>query len=548
MRGGKHVYLIRLGGVLNIRLQGPTRIHASSSKLGLRKYHNIVQYTFRCALHVCIQLANSCIARLLRPVLAPPLPVPQLAMAGYYSFDAWSSADIELFENHYNIALAKSDGQEAKLVGDFDVMKGLAIKYGAAEIQTLPPHLVGIFPDNRDRKLMHAVEMASKGCKIVQVGASRDLCGPLRAWCVQDSEARESYNWTVKTAASSDAFAVPSASVAYGSVGCSHFNQFLCAVNQARPTNMEFLKDKVGNINKNKIFNEDHTFASLATSGLDWYVLKRGFVAKYEHVPRLFSKALNAEHNIAVGETWDQQFSSICASAQLMVDGDGDVPWPQVTKHIASSQGPHVADLPVHVQFIKKYGGGASLSYVLDTLAYFNLRMPAGRKVSGHWIKLLTSIPLTTDFAVPRLVHAIFKCHACCDDSDCEDSLARKVTVPEMKGVFGKGATKALQAEQVLGRMKKVFDETNRSTTLEYGDLSIKIAEAVLGKTDDTISDCLRTQSPSDSDCIQKETPTVCSVREDTQYRMSRMFGPCLRFWFDELSRSFACVDSKRFQ
>ena len=178
-------------------------------------------------------------------------------MAGYYSFDAWSSADIELFENHYNIALAKSDGQEAKLVGDFDVMKGLAIKYGAAEIQALPPHLVGIFPDNRDRKLMHAVEMASKGCKIVQVGASRDLCGPLRAWCVQDAEARESSNWTVKTAASSDAFAVPSASVAYGSVGCSHFNQFLCAVNQARPTNMESLKDKVGNINKNKIFNED---------------------------------------------------------------------------------------------------------------------------------------------------------------------------------------------------------------------------------------------------------------------------------------------------
>ena len=64
----------------------------------------------------------------------------------------------------------------------------------------------------------------------------------------------------------------------------------------------------------------------LATSGPDWTVLKKGFIDKYPHVPMLFSKALNAEHNIAIGESWDQQLGSVCALASVLVDGDVDIP------------------------------------------------------------------------------------------------------------------------------------------------------------------------------------------------------------------------------
>jgi hypothetical protein len=49
----------------------------------------------------------------------------------------------------------------------------------------------------------------------------------------------------------------------------------------------------------------------------------------------------------------------------------------------------------------------------------------------------------------------------------------------------------ALQAGQILGRLKNVMDESNRSSTLAYGELSIKIAEVVLGKEkDSSITDC----------------------------------------------------------
>ena len=411
-------------------------------------------------------------------------------VVGPYSFAAWSAADIAKFEMHYDLALAKSDvGREAKLVGDFDVMKGLMIKHAAAEIRTLPPHLVGINNDNRDNKLMSAGEMSTKGSKIVKVGASRDLCGPLRAWCVQDTESRTFYKWTVKTAGMSDNFAVPSDSIEYGSVGCSHWNQFLCAVNQRRPTNIESLKGKDGNIDKAKIFAEDETFASLAETGLDWYVIKRGFVERFPQVPRIFSKALNAEHNIAIGETWDQQMSSVCSTAQLLLKGD-DIPWKQVQKQIAASQGPHIADLGTHVAFVRKYGGGLSLFHVTELLDYFNLKLPAGRKVSGQWIQSLANIPLTTDFAIPHLVHAVFKAHACCTEADCDSSLARYVSGPELKCLAAKNQALALQAEKVLSNLRNVFAQSAGAKTLEYGDVSVQIADVVLGKEKDkTIRD-----------------------------------------------------------
>ena len=51
------------------------------------------------------------------------------------------------FQKHYDLALAKDcGGQAEKLVSDFDIMKTLMTKYGAIEVETLPPHLVGFHP------------------------------------------------------------------------------------------------------------------------------------------------------------------------------------------------------------------------------------------------------------------------------------------------------------------------------------------------------------------------------------------------------------------
>ena len=68
---------------------------------------------------------------------------------------------------------------------------------------------------------------------------------------------------------------------------------------------------------------------------------------------------------------------------------------------------------------------------------------------------------------------------------NCDDLLSRYVPETELKCLYGKNKDMALHAEQILGRLKKVMDESNRSSTLAFGELSIKIAEVVLGKEKD---------------------------------------------------------------
>ena len=152
--------------------------------------------------------------------------------------------------------------------------------------------------------------------------------------------------------------------------------------------------------------------------------------------------------------------------------------------------GAHVSDLPAHIAFVKKYGGAPSLSHIKETLSFFNLRLPAGRKVSGNWIQALTSIPITADFSCPRVVQAIFKLHACCDADECDALVSRAVDIAALKRVGTVLKDEAREADRVFGRSKKVCDESERSLTLQYGEASVRIAEVLVGKTKEaTIKD-----------------------------------------------------------
>ena len=80
-----------------------------------------------------------------------------------------------------------------------------------------------------------------------------------------------------------------------------------------------------------------------------------GFYQAIPPVPKLISKAFNTEHNIAEGESWDQQLNAVCDAAAMAVDGE-TVDWDQVQMQIATSQSPHLAGLHYHIHFVKKYG------------------------------------------------------------------------------------------------------------------------------------------------------------------------------------------------
>ena len=91
--------------------------------------------------------------------------------------------------------------------------------------------------------------------------------------------------------------------IGFGSLGCSHVSQFLHAINETTFTSVDSLKDRDGRLNKEKLFREDPVLVNLALHGLTWHVIRLDFIKRFPAIPKLFSKDLNAEHNIAEGES-----------------------------------------------------------------------------------------------------------------------------------------------------------------------------------------------------------------------------------------------------
>jgi hypothetical protein len=326
----------------------------------------------------------------------------------------WTSVTVAEFDRIYNqSANISSTGDENQIIANFDGMVKLMRDAGEVQELHLPPWVVGISKFNRDGKAMNAGEMERKGEKICRVGFSPPLCSPDRAWLFMDDQNdRRDFKWTKHVTSLSPKFAPATDSIIGGSVGCSHLNQFLTAVHNERPTDSAYMSNKKGVIDRDRLYKADANLATAASTGLIWSCVSHKFAAKYPKLPSIFQKALNTEHNIAMGESWDQQFVQISMLASEHKSSTID--WGAIQSKIGESQSDVTRDVHDHIAFCKRYGGGHQQLLVKESMDYIALKMPAGRKVSGQWIRLLSEVPISAAFAIPRVVHAAFKAHATC--------------------------------------------------------------------------------------------------------------------------------------
>ena len=304
-------------------------------------------------------------------------------------------------------------GDENQIIASYDIMVKLMRDAGEVEEMHLPPWVVGTSPFNRDGKATNHGEMERKGVKIAKAGFSPALCGPDRAWlCMDNQTDRRAFEWTKHVTPLSPKPAPATDAIIGRSVGCSHLNQWLTAVHNERPTDSDYMSNNRGVIDRGRLYKTDANLANAASTGLKWSCVNDKLAAKYSKLPSIFQKAPNTEHNIAMGESWDQQLVQISMLASEHKSSIID--WGAILSKIGGSQSDLTRDLQTHIAFCKRYGGGHQQALVKESMDYVALKMPPGRKVSGAWIKALSEVPLSAAFASPRVVHAAFKTHATC--------------------------------------------------------------------------------------------------------------------------------------
>ena len=205
----------------------------------------------------------------------------------------------------------------------------------------------------------------------------------------------------------------------------------------------------------------------------------------YPELPHLFQQALNVEHHVAEGETWDQQLLNIARLAEGNAKRGAQgtvVDWDKVSRLVRQTAPPFIRDVPGHIGFLKKYGGGAQQTLAKELIAYLNLRMPAGRKVSGHFIDQVGKIPMTPDFSIPHFANAVIKTCATCDESECMDGFAKFIVQSNVQQLSKKYKAKAFEAEGILVRAKEVIRNVERDCAVEVGDFECNVVKSVLEK------------------------------------------------------------------
>ena len=290
------------------------------------------------------------------------------------------------FEKAYTQA-TDPDTTNTKVRTLLDEMLKILNEAGSITQVRIPPTKVGIHPDNRNGQLMSAHSMEVKGSKIVSHGFSPSLCGPDRAICFPEKDGRV-HAHMAKMCPTSDKFAPLQTSYLAGSVGCGHLNQFLAAVATSRPTGAKGLTDPNGLWETSKMKHEDPNLAAAIDQGLLWSQVDEAIEAVYPKLPLVVQQVLNLEHHIGVGETWLQQLGSIGHRA---IEGRT---FDQIHRDVVKSTGPCVNEVTSHINFVKKWGGGAKNGMFLlkETTDFLQMAMPDRHHVSGDFLHHASSL------------------------------------------------------------------------------------------------------------------------------------------------------------
>ena len=137
-------------------------------------------------------------------------------------------------------------------------------------------------------------------------------------------------------------FAQPSHHIRYGSLGGGHLNQFLTSVNARRLTSEAFLWEHTGAhiVDKARLCASDPVLDNLCHNGLTWTIIPHSIGSAFPLLADMVQKALNVEHHIGEGETWDQVMHQIAIEARdhsVSKQGAAHVDWAKVTKKVRQS-------------------------------------------------------------------------------------------------------------------------------------------------------------------------------------------------------------------
>ena len=212
----------------------------------------------------------------------------------------------QAFIKLYDAAVLCKD-TDTMLVKIKDDMIELLMKANEAKIKHVPCKSMVPHPKNRGGSKMQYHKIYSKGSKIVSVGVSLTKCGPDAAVCFEDDPLTKAIAkaWVPHSKTSKHFANFEEDVIEYGSVGCGHWNQFLCCIADGCevPKSFQASLCEPGRtkLDEDRLCRSQPLLRQLLRDGLRATCIKSSVEKTFPMLPNILQKALNVEHHIGEG-------------------------------------------------------------------------------------------------------------------------------------------------------------------------------------------------------------------------------------------------------
>ena len=347
----------------------------------------------------------------------------------------------------------------------------------------LHPDEVGIHPSNRDGGGVEESHVHALAAKIATLGFLWDQCSG--AVCVEDDKHMTIADFTVATLSACPRLAPAEKSrIRYGSLSCSHTNQFLRSAAASVLCDIPEISDNQ-RMSASKMCIGDNALADALEKGLQWLVIKADVIANFPELPTLIQSSRNAPGHLHMEETQADTMMKMLTLSLQHVD-NGRPNWNAVRAELEKTCSKYAQDFYAIQKYIQKWAGGREGFYLKELQRFWATRVPHGRSVSASFLAALADLPIDANELCPRLITALVKAQAACPPHDCAGGVCKMISLAEIKSLRDK-VVERNQAEQILKQSRETLaghgQKIQPAEILQLqSNLDLDVATALLSK------------------------------------------------------------------
>lgn len=312
------------------------------------------------------------------------------------------------------------------------------------------------------------------------------------AVCMEDDGRCQSF--TARLSSCSPRLSAPvEGQIKYGSLACSHTNQFLCCLLDEVESEESTIAEH-GRMSIAKCC--DKVLRDALTGGIEWLVLPAHVGIDYPSLPQLIQAARNATGQVQHQESELQLLLKVHAlAAEQSKAGQGHVDWTIVSLEARKSRCKQLDDLPAYLGYVQKWGGGESVEFVHGLRDFFASSVPANRRLSADTFKALAALKMPADKLCPLFVTAIVKTQASCPISKVVDRTCRFISAGDINSLVKAKFPAMQEAEALLRTCRQMLQGKLQSNpapvasvlAILLGRLDTNMARVVLDKETSSI-------------------------------------------------------------